>query len=120
MKTVIINGQKAFSKETGEFWGNVNVKEGLNTVIVSATDLSGNMIEHTFNIVSKQDVAGVDIIPAADKEGKNYMLLIASQNYKDIDIPSLEEPIPDAVRLKMILKNSYNFNGFSFLSGFLQ
>jgi tetratricopeptide (TPR) repeat protein len=109
LKAVTINGQLVFSQSDGNFWGNIVLKEGINKIIVKATDGAGNSAEQSFNIEKKANVAASDIVPATTKEGKNYCLLIGAQNYEDINIPSLENPIQDAVRLKLILKKDYDF-----------
>jgi tetratricopeptide (TPR) repeat protein len=111
LKSVTLNGQLIYSKNDGDFWGNVSLANGSNKVTVIATDLAGNAAEDIFEIEKVKVVnANADIVPIVQKEGKNYAVLIASQNYDDSAIPSLENPIPDAVKLKMILKNSYNFS----------
>jgi tetratricopeptide (TPR) repeat protein len=109
LKAVTINGQLVFSQADGNFWGNIVLKEGINKIIVKATDGAGNSAEQSFNIEKKANVAASDIVPVTTKEGKNYCLLIGAQNYEDINIPSLENPIQDAVRLKLILKKDYDF-----------
>jgi tetratricopeptide (TPR) repeat protein len=109
LKSVTINGQLVFSQADGNFWGNIVLKEGINKIIVKATDGAGNSAEQSFNIEKKANVAASDIVPVTSKEGKNYCLLIGAQNYEDINIPSLENPIQDAVRLKLILKKDYDF-----------
>jgi tetratricopeptide (TPR) repeat protein len=109
LKAVTINGQLVFSQSDGNFWGNIVLKEGLNKIIVKATDGTGNSAEQSFNIEKKANVAASDIVPVTTKEGKNYCLLIGAQNYEDINIPSLENPIQDAVRLKLILQKDYDF-----------
>jgi tetratricopeptide (TPR) repeat protein len=109
LKAVTINGQLVFSQSDGNFWGNIVLKEGINKIIVKATDGAGNSAEQSFNIEKKANVAASDIVPVTTKEGKNYCLLIGAQNYEDINIPSLENPIQDAVRLKLILKKDYDF-----------
>ena len=107
LKSVTINGEKVYSQEGGDFWGNVVLKEGANKVVIAATDYSGNTAE---KVVEISRTAGSPAAKAVQvKEGKNYALLIGCQNYDDSKIPSLEDPIPDAVKLKLILKNSYNF-----------
>lgn len=108
IRSVTINGEKVFSQENGNFWGNVTLKEGINKFIVVATDFSGNAGEKTVEIKQGSSVSVSK--PAIEKEGKNYALLIGCQNYDDGNIPSLEDPIPDAVRLKLTLKNNYNFD----------
>ena len=109
LKSVTINGQAVYVQLDGNFWGNVALKVGTNKIIVIATDGAGNTSEHTFEIEKKMAVAKSDIVPATTKEGKNYCLLIGAQNYEDLNIPSLENPIQDAVKLKLILKKDYDF-----------
>jgi tetratricopeptide (TPR) repeat protein len=111
IQAVTINGTKVYSNEKGDFWGSVPVNEGANKLSVIATDLAGNSAETVFEIEKKTAVAETvaDIIPVKEKEGRNFAVLIASQNYADPAIPSLENPIADAVKLKLALKNNYNF-----------
>lgn len=112
LKSVEINGTSVYSTEKGDFWGSVLLKEGANKLTIVATDLAGNSMEEVFEVERQQATAQTnsdDIIPAKQKEGKNFALLIASQNYTDPAIPSLENPIADAVKLKLALKNNYNF-----------
>ena len=111
LKSVTINSQAVFSKEEGDFWGAVSLTEGLNKFIVKATDMAGNTAEHTVEIVKEASpiAAQNEVVPVVNKQAVNYILLIASQNYDDLSIPSLENPIPDAIKLKLILTNKYNF-----------
>ena len=111
LQSVTINGQPVFSKEEGDFWGAVSLNEGLNKFIVKATDMSGNTAEHAFEILKEASpiAATNEVVPVTNKQAVNYILLIASQNYDDLSIPSLENPIPDAIKLKLILTNKYNF-----------
>jgi tetratricopeptide (TPR) repeat protein len=109
LKALTINGQLVFSQADGNFWGNIVLKEGINKIIVKATDGAGNSVENSFQIERKTNSVASDIVPVTTKEGKNYCLLIGAQNYEDINIPSLENPIQDAVRLKLILKKDYDF-----------
>ncbi len=112
LKSVTINGINVFTKEEGDFWGNVSLKPGLNTVLIEAFDMAGNKASKTIEI--EQPAAPVaikedEIIAVSEKEGKNYALFVASQNYDDPSIPSLENPITDAVKLKLVLKKQYGF-----------
>lgn len=112
VNSVKINDVDVFFQAAGAFWGNVTLKEGVNRIVVKATDVVGNTGEYTFEIEKQTTPQQTDnpIVAPVEKEGKNYALLIASQNYDDTSIPSLENPIPDAVKLKIILKNDYNFD----------
>jgi tetratricopeptide (TPR) repeat protein len=110
IKAVTINGQLVYSKEDGNFWGNIAVKEGSNKITVIATDNAGNSAEHTFEMQQKKpEIVNTDIFPVISKESKNYVLIVAAQNYEDVAIPSLENPVIDAVKLKQVLKANYNF-----------
>ncbi|MBL7759790.1 MAG: caspase family protein [Sediminibacterium sp.] len=111
LKSVQINGADVYSTEKGDFWGAVPLKEGANKLTIMATDLAGNSVEEVFEVERQQAIQAKeeDIVPAKQKEGRNFALLIASQNYTDPAIPSLENPIADAIKLKMALKSNYNF-----------
>ncbi len=112
LKSVTINGISVFVKEEGDFWGNVVLREGLNTVVIEATDMAGNKASKTVEIAQPSAPVAVkedEIIAVTEKEGKNYALFVASQNYDDPAIPSLENPITDAVKLKLVLKKQYGF-----------
>ncbi|MBK9660166.1 MAG: caspase family protein [Chitinophagaceae bacterium] len=108
LKSVTINGEKVYSQEGGTFWGNIALKEGMNKVTVAATDFSGNTGEQVFDIERPASVVALKAEPV--KEGRNFALLIGCQNYDDNTIPSLDNPIADAIKLKLILKNNYNFS----------
>ncbi len=109
LKQVTINGNKVYAQNGGDFWGDVKLADGVNKFALVAEDVAGNKAELIFEIEKAVQVAGHEISPVVTQEGKNYCLLIAAQNYDDTSIPSLENPIADAIKLKLILKNSYNF-----------
>ncbi len=110
LKSVVINNTNVYAQENGSFWGTITLKEGINTVSIEATDIVGNTnkleVHVEKNIAEKKD----DIVPVVDKEAKNYALIIASQSYDDASIPSLENPVSDAVKLKLALKSNYSFS----------
>ncbi len=108
LKSVTINGEKVYSQEGGIFWGSIALKEGVNKVTVAATDFSGNTGEQVFDI--ERPASAVTLKAEPVKEGRNFALLIGCQNYDDNTIPSLDNPIADAIKLKLILKNNYNFS----------
>lgn len=111
LKTVFINDQNVYVQEQGDFWGTVNLKNGVNKMVVKATDLAGNTSEKIFEI-EKQEVASEIVVNneiTAGKPSQNYALIIAAQNYDDLAIPALTNPVADAIRLKLILKTNYNF-----------
>lgn len=112
VKEVSINKQKAYLQKDGNFWAGVVLKEGLNTIVITASDFSGNIAEKTIELTRPPASKEVDIpalTKSEEKEPRNFVLLIGCQNYDDPNIPSLENPVPDAVKLKLILKNDYKF-----------
>ncbi len=118
LKSVTINGQAVYAQASGDFWGNINLKEGANQITIVATDGAGNSGTQTFTIQRKAAAVDKGIVLATKKEGKNYCLLIGAQNYNDLSIPSLENPIQDAIRLKLILKKDYSFDESNIISLF--
>lgn len=121
LKSVSINGIKVYAKEDGNFWGSVPLNNGNNKLTIQATDLADNMAEKVFEIEKINPPAGAesnDIVPVQEKTGKNFMLLIGSQNYADASIPSLEYPISDAIKLKLALKGNYYFEDENILTLF--
>ena len=119
IKEVSLNGKVIYSQQGGDFWGEVSLTVGSNKIEVVAIDMAGNKAVHLVE-VQKADavVAQADIVPVAPSEGKNYALFVAAQNYADSAIPSLENPVADAVKLKLILKNNYNFADANIISLF--
>ncbi|MDB5012936.1 MAG: hypothetical protein JWQ25_1138 [Daejeonella sp.] len=109
LKSITINGQAVYSKEEGDFWGTVALADGVNKFEISATDLAGNLTKQVFEIEKASATVAVTPVAVTETQGKNYAVFIASQNYDDTTIPSLENPIADAIKLKLILKNNYNF-----------
>ena len=112
IKTVVINQQKAFLQQDGNFWGSIVLNEGTNKITIIATDPSGNSAEKVLEVnkpTAKQEI-NIPVLKEADRQAaRNFVLLIGCQNYDDQQIPSLENPVSDAVKLKLILKNDYNF-----------
>ncbi len=109
LKTVMINNTSVYVQENGNFWGTVPLKAGINQVLIKATDIAGNIAEVEFKIEHKAADKEDDIVPVVAKESKNFALIIASQSYDDPTIPSLENPVTDAVKLKLALKKNYSF-----------
>jgi tetratricopeptide (TPR) repeat protein len=118
LKLVNINGNIIYSQEDGNFWGTVQLSEGNNHIKIIATDKAGNSSEQLFEIEKSITPISTksDIVPVEIKDGKNYAVFIASQNYEDQTIPSLENPIIDAVKLKLTLKSTYNFSEDNIIS----
>ena len=119
IKEVSLNGKVIYSQQGGDFWGEVSLAAGANKIEVVALDMAGNKAVQLVEIErSEAVIAQTDIIPVVATEGKNYALFVAAQNYTDSAIPSLENPVADAVKLKLILKNNYNFADANIISLF--
>ena len=121
LKSVSINGIKVYSKEGGDFWGSLPLIDGNNKLTIQAIDMADNMAEKVFEIEKTNPTSTItnsDIVPIQEKMGTNYILLIGSQNYADASIPSLENPISDAIKLKLALKSNYNFEDENVLTLF--
>jgi tetratricopeptide (TPR) repeat protein len=117
LKGVSLNGIAIYAQEDGVFWGSLPLRDGINKVTVKAIDMAGNPAEQVFEIEKQTaPIAVHDVIPVQTKEAKNYALVIAAQNYDDSSIPSLENPVSDAIRLKLILKKNYNFSDENFFT----
>jgi tetratricopeptide (TPR) repeat protein len=109
LKEVYLNGTKIYSQTDGNFWGNAVIGANDEKVMIKAIDIVGNVTEMSLNIKRPDRSNATEIVAPVTTEGKNYCLLVAAQNYADESIPSLDNPIADAIRLKMILKSDYNF-----------
>lgn len=104
IQRVAINGNEVYSQAGGDFWGEVLLKEGVNKIRINSTDSAGNVAEMIFEIERK-----ASIVPDTLKQGRNFAVLLAAQQYNDASIPSLDNPVSDAVKLKIILRNDYGF-----------
>jgi|GEM_PF-729935 len=112
LREVTINGKKVYSQRDGDFWGEVPLIKGANKINILVADMAGNKATKTFTVTQQgTTVIAVNtaIIPVENSPGQNYCVLIAAQNYADSSIPSLDHPIADAIKLKMVLKSSYDF-----------
>ena len=78
IKEVSINSKIVYAQKSGDFWGEVPLKEGMNQVTVIATDLVGNRGVQVFEVerlVAKPIVAAVNevIIPVIEKIWKKLL-----------------------------------------------
>jgi tetratricopeptide (TPR) repeat protein len=111
IKEVSINNKIVYSQKGGDFWGEISLTDGINKITIKAIDFADNMAELIFEIERQTGTTNTSaqIEPTPEKEGRNYCLLIAAQNYSDNNISSLSNPVADAVKLKLVFKNYYNF-----------
>src|SRR5205085_298581 len=109
---LLINSIEANIAQDGEFWADVNLDIGNNSIQIKATDTQSNSTVEGFIINREMDVVS---LPAAGVltsnlfTGTYHALIIAEQNYQDPSINSLENPIQDAIRVKEVLSRFYTF-----------
>jgi tetratricopeptide (TPR) repeat protein len=113
--SVTINGKPVTKiEEDGLFVSSLNLKSGLNTINITATDKKGNVSTKSFqltgNTVAKKEETDI-IIPVVSSETapQFHALLIAANDYVDPKIADLENPVKDATELKNILQANYTF-----------
>jgi tetratricopeptide (TPR) repeat protein len=113
--SVTINGKPVTKiEEDGLFVSSLNLKSGLNSINITATDKKGNVSTKSFqltgNMVAKKEETDI-IIPVANTETapQFHALLIAANDYVDPKIADLENPVKDATELKNILQTNYTF-----------
>ena len=122
---ITVNGEEAAVTAAGEFTKTVRLAFGENAITVSATDLKDNTTD--FNIVVVRETATEDDISSTDddatrgvgsldpeveaeiREGDNFALLIAIQDYDDDNLVDLDNPISDARKLRDVLLADYDF-----------
>ena len=109
VKEVLINGKAAYFQDNGLFWGRVPVNAGYSKIVVEAEDMKGHRGRKALDIeVTDNALKGIK-----GPAGKNIAILLAAQNYSDNNIPSLEDPISDAIKLRKILLADYDFTSSS-------
>ena len=122
---ITVNGEEAAVTAAGEFTKTVRLAFGENAITVSATDLKDNVTD--FSIVVVRETATEDDISSTDddatrgvgsldpeveaeiREGDNFALLIAIQDYDDDSLVDLDNPISDARELRDVLLADYDF-----------
>lgn len=113
--SVSINGKPVTKiEDDGLFVSVLNLKSGLNSIIITATDKKGNTSTRSFqltgNTVAKKEETEIIIPGVGDEIAPQYhALLIAANDYVDPKIADLENPVKDATELKNILQANYTF-----------
>ncbi len=103
VKQVLINHRPAKMIFPGQYDQSVVLATGLNTVRIEATDNLGNTATKDYDILCTYQY-DIDT-----KGGRFYALLIAENDYKDNNIPDLNNPVKDAKKLYDVLVNDYTF-----------
>ncbi|MEZ4851228.1 MAG: caspase family protein [Bacteroidia bacterium] len=83
----------------------VSLRQGENVVYISATNAQGTTRSTSRTIFSK----GSQPIPTPTSSARYYALLIGVNDYQDLSITDLENPINDTEKLKRVLSQHYQF-----------
>lgn len=113
-KIFINDKQISKVEDDGLFVNEFTLKGGENHVTVKAMDKLGNVASKSF--IVKADIATNPkqdediIVPISNNAAPRFFaILIAENEYKDVAIADLENPIKDAKEVKGILQTQYNF-----------
>ncbi|TAL80466.1 MAG: hypothetical protein EPN88_01175 [Bacteroidetes bacterium] len=109
INVLMINKNPVILSEDGVFQSNLNLAKGENPVSIIAINKKGKLNEMTLSVdyitESVTVPATTPIIPA----GKYYALLIGIENYQNLEIPDLNNPVKDAQSLYDVLATKYTF-----------
>lgn len=109
---VYINGQETGLDENGNFWSDVLLKVGENTITVTATGVNKITKTETFTVVREpsasapQHAANEEFSPTLST-GRYYALIVGINAYRYID--KLNTAINDSKSLATILEQKYGF-----------
>jgi len=105
---VTIDSKIVEINKKGVFSTKVNLQKGENKFMVVAIDEHSNIKEKM--VIIEYAPLEVSLAQKIAKESKYYALIIGIDNYPDPAIPSLDNPINDATKLRDILISKYTFD----------
>lgn len=100
---VKVNGVEAQVSGKGEFSAMLSLAYGENQITVTATDTKFNTATKSFTIIRPTD-------PGRQRQGKDYALLFATDDYESSGWDNLSNPIYDAETIRTELKERYGFH----------
>jgi len=117
---VSVNGEEAHLESDGSFRGKVLLAMGENRITVQALDPKRNICSKTLIIIripgkldKTKQVPGIKVEPDEDDSStktRYYALLIGINDYEDLAITDLDNPVNDTKKLYEILKTGYSFS----------
>ena len=108
VSTVLINSELKEVTEAGVFTAELILEPGDNEITVITMDNNDNYQER--KIVIEYTAPKVTFAEKVKKESKYYGLIIGVNNYEDIMITSLDNPVQDAQKLYDVLTTGYTFD----------
>lgn len=107
IRFVSINTDIRVVNETGIFAKSMILNPGENLIQIKAMDEHNNLQDQYITIEYLPPV--VTLADRINAESKYYGLIIGIENYKDSEIPDLDNPIRDAQRVYNTLTRNYTF-----------
>jgi hypothetical protein len=105
-----INDNEANLFATGEFWAEIRLALGENSIRVTAVDMKGNTAEQIITIVREAETVAPPPTPGNALDiGEYHALVIAVNEYEDTRIQPLLSPVKDAEQLISVLTRKYGF-----------
>jgi tetratricopeptide (TPR) repeat protein len=114
IKSLMLNNLPLKVEENGYFDTVVNINPGVNIFTIVATDKNANSVSQNIQIVTGKDKtnAAPDVKPDNTVLNSNpvyHAILIAESDYTDKNIPSLQGPTSDMLKIYNLLVNNYVF-----------
>jgi len=112
IKSIYVNKDKVTFQANGYFNKTVKLYGGKNNFEVRSTDATNNVAIKQFYIENNTNLQAVTTTnPSVDlKAAKYHALIIGVEDYNDISITDLDQPVSDAQKFYNILLSDYTFN----------
>ncbi|MEX2371658.1 MAG: caspase family protein [Bacteroidales bacterium] len=107
IKNIIFNSKQIYHNSSGVFTSDISLERGLNKFKIIALDEHLNYSEMTFMVNRLQEEKNEEVL---DVKGTYYGLFMCVNNYEDVRIGNLQNPISDALALKEVLVSRYTFS----------
>ena len=115
IRSIMINNKQLKVEENGYFDTEVDIKDGINVFTIVVTDNNANSISENVQVVNGKDKAGAPQVAspvAATVVNYNpvyHAVLIGESEYADKNIPSLQGPVTDMLKIYNLLVKNYVF-----------
>ncbi len=110
LKSVMLNNTPLSLAANGYFDTTVNLQPGPNAFVIVATDNNANTIISQININASADPVANNDKNTLSEKPVYHAVLIAENEYKDKNIPSLRKPVSDMRLIYNTLIKDYTFD----------